>query len=205
MRSHLSLILFIMYLETKHEYEYIRRLSYQIITCSLSVYFSKRHARSSAVEMASMTRDHVSVIVDGRVRNAMFPSASASTPSVVVTARAQRARVFVLWATKERIALRVSVCVCVCSFLLTLFHCQGLKVIVHTKMKILSSFTHAQVVPNLHELFFSIWVSVLKWETHILAYFKRSSLAVSPNSLVGPNRLQQKHFSDMSKGWEILI
>jgi len=114
MRSHLSLILFIMYLETKHEYENIRRLSYQIITCSLSVYFSKRHARSSAVEMASMTRDHVSVIVDGRVRNAMFPSPSASTPSVVVTARAQRARVFVLWATKERIALRVSVCVCVC-------------------------------------------------------------------------------------------
>ncbi len=61
-----------------------------------------------------MTRDRVSAIADGRVRNAMFPSVSASTPSVAVMARAQRAYVFVLWATKERIALRVSVCACVC-------------------------------------------------------------------------------------------
>lgn len=56
-----------------------------------------------------MIRDRVSAIVDGKVQNVMFPSASASTRSVVVMARAQRARVFALWATKEKTALRVSV------------------------------------------------------------------------------------------------
>lgn len=61
-----------------------------------------------------MTRDRVSAIADGRVRNATFPSANASTPSVADMARAQRAHVFVLWATKERIALRVSVCAHMC-------------------------------------------------------------------------------------------
>lgn len=58
-----------------------------------------------------MIRDRVSAIVDGKVQNVMFPSASVSTRSVVVMARAQRARVSAPWATKERAALRVSVCV----------------------------------------------------------------------------------------------
>ncbi len=62
-----------------------------------------------------MTRDRVSAIADGRVQNVMFPSVSASTLSVAVMARAQRAHVFVLWATKEIVALRVSIIVCVCN------------------------------------------------------------------------------------------
>lgn len=57
-----------------------------------------------------MIRDRVSATVDGKVQNVTFPSASASTRNVVVMARAPRARVSALWATKDRTALRVSVC-----------------------------------------------------------------------------------------------
>lgn len=64
-------------------------------------------------------------------------------------------------------------------------------------------FVNGLIIPSVTVIaVFCPWGYLKKRKTHS-HIFKQPSLAVSLDSLVGPNGLPQKHFSDMSKSWKM--